>query len=93
MCKEVPVIPINRVADKKRLIGKKWRIEEEKRHKGSLTPPPSKKEQQLISGPRVFHSPRYVCTRLFATLKWITREEIHFVLQPRSLLHAVTKRS
>jgi hypothetical protein len=36
MCKEIPVIPDNRVVDKKRLI-KKWRAEEEERHKGSLT--------------------------------------------------------
>jgi hypothetical protein len=27
------------VVDKKRIIGKKWRAEEEERHKGSLTPP------------------------------------------------------
>jgi hypothetical protein len=31
MCKELSVIP-------KRIIGKKWRAEEEERHKGSLTP-------------------------------------------------------
>jgi hypothetical protein len=37
MCKEMPVIPVNRVVDKKRMIGKR-RVEEE-RHKGSLTPP------------------------------------------------------
>jgi hypothetical protein len=28
------VIPVNRVVDKKRIIGKKWRAEEEERHKG-----------------------------------------------------------
>jgi hypothetical protein len=33
MCKEMPVIPVNRVVDTK----KKWRAEEEERHKGSLT--------------------------------------------------------
>jgi hypothetical protein len=32
----VPVIPVNRVVDSKRIIRKKWRAEEE-RHKGSLT--------------------------------------------------------
>jgi hypothetical protein len=40
MCKEMPVIPVNRVVDPKRIIcRKKWRAEEEeKRHKRSLTP-------------------------------------------------------
>jgi hypothetical protein len=37
MCKEMPVIPVNRVVDLQRIIGKKWRAEEEERHKGSLT--------------------------------------------------------
>jgi hypothetical protein len=45
MCKEMPVIPVNRVVDNKRIIRKKWRAEkEEERHKGPLTaPPPPKK--------------------------------------------------
>jgi hypothetical protein len=43
MCKELPVILVNKVVDPKRIIGKKWRAEEEERHKGSLTPPPKKK--------------------------------------------------
>jgi hypothetical protein len=34
MCKEMPVIPVDRVVDKKRIIGKR-RAEEEERHKGS----------------------------------------------------------
>jgi hypothetical protein len=39
MCKEMPVILVNKVVvDPKRIIGKKWRAEEEERHKGSLTP-------------------------------------------------------
>jgi hypothetical protein len=42
MCKEMPVIPVNRVVDPKRIIGKK--AEEEQTHKGSLTPPPTKKK-------------------------------------------------
>jgi hypothetical protein len=46
MCKEMPVIPVNKVVDTKRIIGKKWRAEEEERHKGSLT--------QLASGVREF---------------------------------------
>jgi hypothetical protein len=34
---EFPVIPVNRVVDKKRIIRKKWRAEEEERHKvGSI---------------------------------------------------------
>jgi hypothetical protein len=32
----MPVIPVNRVVDPKRKIGKKWRAEEEERRKGSL---------------------------------------------------------
>jgi hypothetical protein len=41
MCKEMPVIPVNKVVDPKRIIGKEWRAQEEERHKGSLTPPKS----------------------------------------------------
>jgi hypothetical protein len=34
MCKEMPVIPVNRVVDKRRIIGKEWRTgEEEERSK------------------------------------------------------------
>jgi hypothetical protein len=39
MCKEMPVIPVNRLVDLKRKTGKNWRAEEEERHKGLLTPP------------------------------------------------------
>jgi hypothetical protein len=38
MCKEMPVILVNKVVDPKRIMRKKWRSEEEEeRHKGSLT--------------------------------------------------------
>jgi hypothetical protein len=37
MCKELPVILVNKVVDPKRIIGKKWGAKEEERHKGSLT--------------------------------------------------------
>jgi hypothetical protein len=37
MCKEMAVIPVNRVVDKKIIIGKKWRAEEEEGYKGPLT--------------------------------------------------------
>jgi hypothetical protein len=37
MCKELPVIPVNKVVDPKRIIGKKWRAKEEEWHKGLLT--------------------------------------------------------
>jgi hypothetical protein len=37
MFKEMPVIPVIKVVDLKRIIGKKWRAEEEERHKGSLS--------------------------------------------------------
>jgi hypothetical protein len=44
MCKEMPVILVNRVVDPTRRIGKKWRAKEEGRHKWSLNPlPPQKK--------------------------------------------------
>jgi hypothetical protein len=43
MCKEMPVIPVNKLVDQKRIIGKNLKAEEEERHKGSLTPPPQKK--------------------------------------------------
>jgi hypothetical protein len=46
MCKEMPVIPVNRVVDPKRLLGIKWSAEEEERHKTSLTPPPSKNKSK-----------------------------------------------
>jgi hypothetical protein len=36
LCKEMPVIPLNKVAEKKRIIGKNC-AEEEERHTGSLT--------------------------------------------------------
>jgi hypothetical protein len=32
MCKELLVIPVDRVVDKKRIRRKKWRAEEEERH-------------------------------------------------------------
>jgi hypothetical protein len=38
MCKEMLVIPVNGVVDKKIIIGKKWKTEEEEWHKGSLSP-------------------------------------------------------
>jgi hypothetical protein len=37
MCKEMPVIPVNKVVGPKRKFGKNWKAEEEEeRHKGSL---------------------------------------------------------
>jgi hypothetical protein len=46
MCKEMPVIQVNKV-DPKRIIRKKRRAEEEERHKGSLTPPQKKSSHEL----------------------------------------------
>jgi hypothetical protein len=34
MCKEMLVILVSRVVDPKRILGKKWRVKEEERHKG-----------------------------------------------------------
>jgi hypothetical protein len=39
----MPVIPVNKVVGPKRIIGKR-RAKEEDRYKGSLTPPPLKKQ-------------------------------------------------
>jgi hypothetical protein len=49
MCKELPVILVNKVVDPKKLIGKKCRAKEEERHKGSVTPPPPKKKKKIRS--------------------------------------------
>jgi hypothetical protein len=38
LCKELLVIPVNKVVDPKKNNRKKWRAKEEERHKGSLTP-------------------------------------------------------
>jgi hypothetical protein len=38
MCKEMPVIPVDRVVDKKIIIGKKCRARDEERHKKLLNP-------------------------------------------------------
>jgi hypothetical protein len=47
MCKQMPVIPVNRVVDKKKNNQKKWRPEDEELHKWSLT---TKKHKNI--GPR-----------------------------------------
>jgi hypothetical protein len=44
----MPVIPVNKVVDQKKNNQKKWRTEEEERHKGSLTPPHKKNWQDLV---------------------------------------------
>jgi hypothetical protein len=48
MCKELPVILVNKVVDPKRIFFKKWMAKEVERHKGSLTPPPKKKQKKMI---------------------------------------------
>jgi hypothetical protein len=48
MCKELPVILVNKVVDPKRIMGKKCRAEEEERHKGSLTEKKQKKHWPQI---------------------------------------------
>jgi hypothetical protein len=60
MCKEMLVIPVNKVVDLKRIIGKKWRAEEAERHKGSLTPKRPNLQRnlhvQIIHKERLFFS-------------------------------------
>jgi hypothetical protein len=46
MCKEMPVIPVDKGVDPKRIIGKKWRAKEEERHKGWLTQKTNKLKPQ-----------------------------------------------
>jgi hypothetical protein len=48
MCKEMPVIPVDKLVDPNIIIGKKWRAEEEERHKGSLTQKNNKKTYNLV---------------------------------------------
>jgi hypothetical protein len=55
MCKEMPVIPVNKVLDPKRIIGKKWRAEEEERHMGLLTPPQNEKKLFTKHCPKKIH--------------------------------------
>jgi hypothetical protein len=43
ICKEMPVIPVNRVADKKRIIGKPWSGRGGGEAKGVAAAPPPKK--------------------------------------------------
>jgi hypothetical protein len=54
----MPVILVNMVVDPKRIIGKKWRAEEEERHKGLLTPPPKKKDR-LLAFSNLFNIAQY----------------------------------
>jgi hypothetical protein len=49
MCKEMPVIPVCKVMDPKRIIGNKWRAEEEERHKGALTQKIMHSERKFVT--------------------------------------------
>jgi hypothetical protein len=71
MCKELPVILVNKVVDPKRIIGKKWRAEEEERHKGSLTPPKKSCGFESIPGP--FPLPRHGLQERVSKLKSVLR--------------------
>jgi hypothetical protein len=42
-----PVIPVNTVVHKKRIIRKNKSAKEEERQKGSLTPPPTKNSENI----------------------------------------------
>jgi hypothetical protein len=49
MCKEMPVIPVNKVVDpKKNNQNKICRAKEEERHKGVADPPPPKKKPRYF---------------------------------------------
>jgi hypothetical protein len=67
MCKEMPVILVDRVVEKKRIIRNKWRAKEEERYKVSLPPP--KKTNKVIITPQVsiiknLHTIAYIHTTL-----------------------------
>jgi hypothetical protein len=47
MSKEMPVILVNGVVDKKKNNRKKWRFEEEERHTGLLTPSPPTPQKKI----------------------------------------------
>jgi hypothetical protein len=70
MCKELPVILVNKVVDPKRIIGKKWRAKEEERHKGSLTQKSILRPIGLFYGHLVFLCTvfAYCVTKNLATL-------------------------
>jgi hypothetical protein len=74
MCKAMPVIPVNKVVDPKRIIGKKWRAKEEERHKGLLTP---KKLRQGLYACTVFrYQPILRCRTLYQFVIWVHQEPI-----------------
>jgi hypothetical protein len=69
MCKEMPVIPVHRVVDPKRIIGKKWRAKEEERHKGSLT----KKLSICSAMTKAFLGITYSLTHKVIPVSWLFR--------------------
>jgi hypothetical protein len=44
MCQEMLVIPVDKVEDPKRTMGKQWRAEEEEEKAQGVTAPPPKKK-------------------------------------------------
>jgi hypothetical protein len=56
--KEMPVIPVNKVVDPKRIIEKKWRAKEEERHKGSLTKKSSIVDETWQMWHSILHMPQ-----------------------------------
>jgi hypothetical protein len=48
MCKEMLVIPVNRVVDPKNNNWEKCGAKEEERHTGSLPPPPPQKKIKFV---------------------------------------------
>jgi hypothetical protein len=55
MRKELLVILVNKVVDSKRIIGKKWRAEEEESHKESLTQKRPKLNVSILGHPFIGH--------------------------------------
>jgi hypothetical protein len=67
MCKEMLVIPVNKVVDPRRIIGKNGGPRGRKRHKGSLTPPPKKKVIFLVIFSAVY-AEKIILTLFFKTI-------------------------
>jgi hypothetical protein len=67
MCKEVPVILVNRVVDPNKESEKNWKAKEEERHKGSLTKQNKNKNFWHFCG---YRSGAAAVICLFLALRW-----------------------
>jgi hypothetical protein len=87
MCKEMPVIPVNRVVDEKRIIERKWRAGTEERYKGSLTQKNFVTRYSMTTVFRVFV--RYSRTRDLGQLSTSIRSSVKMLRPSFSDLESV----